>query len=297
VADGGFWRGLRRVLLVFLVFALGGGTFYMVSERNHRRLRVEREGSRAVVVQGRFWPRGFEPFRAEADNLQPAYAPLEVPSGLTVEPRDVDSPAALQDLWFGLIMGYARHSLAANDVGAAKGYVARAEALPAVAAAQRTEIAVLRAQLHFIAGQRRVAELSSVLDAAEVDFRKALELGLPQREDADRSIADIHTLLALAKLEPEGRAQALALWQAAQADADTGAPTEDPAAAPAPDETAAPGDAVPVPDENAAPPAQEPAPLEQDGAPIEQPAVADPAPMDHPPAEGAPAGPGGEITL
>src|SRR5260370_15493317 len=90
---------LTRLVVVLLIFGLGGAVVFLISQLNARTFRVEVIDNNLVITKGRLFPIGGGPYRPAHPALQEAYAalPLEgaglgTPAELRVHDRDELDP-------------------------------------------------------------------------------------------------------------------------------------------------------------------------------------------------------------
>lgn len=67
---------LSRFVVVSLILALGGAVVFLLSQLNARTFRVEVLDGNLVVVKGRMFPVGTEPYRPADAAMKEAYAPI-----------------------------------------------------------------------------------------------------------------------------------------------------------------------------------------------------------------------------
>src|SRR5258708_20311988 len=70
---------LTRLVVVLLIFGLGGAVVFLISQLNARTYRVEVIDNNLVITKGRLFPIGAEPYRPPDPALKEAHAaiPLE----------------------------------------------------------------------------------------------------------------------------------------------------------------------------------------------------------------------------
>jgi hypothetical protein len=69
-------KSLKRLLIFLLILVLGGAIGLLVSERNARTYTMEVVDGKLVVLKGRMFPIGAEPYRPSDPVLRDAYAPI-----------------------------------------------------------------------------------------------------------------------------------------------------------------------------------------------------------------------------
>jgi hypothetical protein len=221
-------RPARATLAWILVLILAGLVAWLASERNARLFYLVPDGEEIVVKKGMFLPFGRQAIHAEEPGLK-AYAPVKPPAGYALgDERSFDDRASLDQGLYELLASWARADITGDqhdqlDRGLA--YLARAEQLPGISAAQREDLRSLRAESSYF-------EARSLLEQGSELLRKAREKLRVASEGAGRHASQ--ALLLLRRLEPvvEGAVDA---WRdlegkPARAEAGTTAP-----AAPAPE--------------------------------------------------------------
>lgn len=162
----------RALLAWLIILALVAAVGYLVSERNARTWSLVPEEGRLVVMKGLFLPVGRAEFKSSDPTLAKVYAPLVPPPARPLpEERSFPDQADLDRELFDLLSGWAREDVATGDPARLErglGYLERAMELPALSAAQRDNLAALRAESGYYEAKRLLekarAELSEAAD-------------------------------------------------------------------------------------------------------------------------------------
>jgi len=239
-----------RLLVGVLVLGLLAAVAYLGSEVNHRRYRLEVKDGVLEIERGRFLPMGFEAYTPENDTLRPAYAPVPVPPGTTVDTATVYGERSdLDGALYRLFSTWAEARLKAGDdeaVNAATSYLSRAELLPGLAEGQRASLHKLRGQLALREGASHVTGASRELATARAQLLAAERLGAVEGRALEPWLADLDRLSGLCN-DLAGRLQSGRLGPGSTAPALPAAPAEANPGAPAPR-----ADVTPPPDDAAA---------------------------------------------
>jgi hypothetical protein len=229
-------RAFTRLLVTLLVVALIGVVGYLLSILNARTFTLEEQAGKLVVLKGRMFPVGSDPFRPADPFLADAYAPIPLegqPVGTLIleKFRDRDE---LDRALFGLLEMLARPRVASDEPQALeKGlyFLRRAEKLHGLTEEQRRSLKAMQAEVAFY-------QARSKLD----DARKLVAEGLSQlrvaSESQTRNARNAHQMLV--EVEPSAKALEQALRRAVHTLSAPATPME-----PAPTEPkAAPPDAT-----------------------------------------------------
>src|SRR5260370_14098806 len=81
-------RSLKKLLIVLLLLGMGGAVAFLLSQLNARTYSVQVVDGSLIVMKGRMFPIGSEPFRPVDPAMRDAYAPI---------PLDGSSPGNLPE--------------------------------------------------------------------------------------------------------------------------------------------------------------------------------------------------------
>lgn len=141
---------VKHLLAWVLALGLGALAFWLASERNARRWYLAPEEGQLVVKKGISFPVGSTRFKTDDPALAQTYGPLRPPAGAVLPgPRDFDDRAGLDQALFELLSKWARDDIASEkpeQLERGLAFVARAERLPGVSAAQREDLRALRGE-------------------------------------------------------------------------------------------------------------------------------------------------------
>src|SRR6202158_5148827 len=84
-------RSLKKLLIVLLLLGMGGAVAFLLSQLNARHHSVQVVNGSLIVMKGRIFPIGSEPFRPVDPAMRDAYAPI---------PLDGSSPGNLPEARF-----------------------------------------------------------------------------------------------------------------------------------------------------------------------------------------------------
>jgi hypothetical protein len=250
-------RAFTRLLVTLLVLALVGAVGYLLSVLNARTFTLEEQAGKLVVMKGRMFPMGSDPFRPADPFLADAYAPIPLegqPAGTLIleKFRDRDE---LDRALFTLLEQLARPRVATDEPQALeKGlyFLRRAEKLSGLTEEQRRGLKSMQAEVAFYQARGKME-----------DARKLVAEGLSQlrlaSESQTRNARNAHQMLT--EVEPAAKALEDALRKAVHS---LSQPAPAPPKPPLPAETGTPS---PAPGTPAAPPGQTPSGTAPQGTP------------------------------
>jgi len=180
--------GARGMLAWILILGLLAAVGWLLSERNSHQWMLAAEDGRLVVKRGVFFPVGRQAFKTSDPALAQAYAPIVPPPGARPgEDRAFDDRGGLDQALFDLLAGWARDDVASGEPARLErglGFLSRAERLAGVSAAQRDELAALRAVWALYAGLGLLATAADPLREALDTLRLAAGARSPRGADA-----------------------------------------------------------------------------------------------------------------
>lgn len=172
--------GLSRLLLWLIVLVLLGAVWWLASERNERRFRLEQDNGQLTISRGRFFPFGASEIRADDPALGKIYGPISAPAGnkLPAGELEYDDQTALDRALFDLLVPWAKAAAQKGDAAAldlAGGLADRASALPGLTPAQHAELASLRGDLAFSAARTDLKAAAQLVQSARRKLATARE--------------------------------------------------------------------------------------------------------------------------
>ncbi len=177
----------KHLLAWVLALGLGALAFWLASERNARQWLLAPEAGELVVKKGISFPTGSSRFKTDDPALAQTYAPVRPPSGAPLPPeQSFDDRGALDQALYELLSRWAREDIASEQperLERGLAFVARAERLPGVSAAQREDLRALRGESGYYEAlwllERGVEDLRLARDklkiAADSSTRRAPE--------------------------------------------------------------------------------------------------------------------------
>jgi hypothetical protein len=191
--------GLKPALAWLVILGLLVLVAWLVSERNARSWHLVPDEGRLVVMRGMLLPVGRRGFETSDPALAQAYAPVVAPPGKSLPAeRSFDDRALLDQALYDVLAGWARDEIASGDPGRLErglGYLTRAEKLPGLSAAQREDLAGLRAESGFQEGLRLVGRAAEELRDAADKLRRAAGSRSPHAGDAAALLRDLEPAL------------------------------------------------------------------------------------------------------
>src|SRR5712664_3369665 len=169
---------LTRLVVVLLIFGLGGAVVFLISQLNARTFRVEVIDNNLVITKGRLFPIGGEPYRPADPALKEAYAaiPLEGTGIGTLAELRFNDRDDLDRALFDVLSRLASSRINSDDpqvLDRGVYYLRRAEKLSGLTEEQRlvlrgmqSEVAYYLARNKLDDARRTVAEALSQLKIA-----------------------------------------------------------------------------------------------------------------------------------
>lgn len=191
-ASGG---GLRGLLTWVIILGLLGLVAWLASDRNSRTWYLVPDDGRLVVMKGMFLPAGRQPFKTADPALAQAYAPLVLPPGKPLPAEQGFAERSLLDqAVYDLVAGWAREDIASGDAARLErglAYLGRAEQLSGISAAQRSDLAALRAESGYFEAQRLLSTAADALQGAAQKLRLAAGSRSSHAMDAQVLLRDV----------------------------------------------------------------------------------------------------------
>jgi hypothetical protein len=200
----------RRALAWLAILALLGVVLWLVSERNARQWFLVHEDGLLSVKRGLTAPVGRQTFRTDDPQLAETYAPIRPPPGASIPPeQSFDDRASLDQALYELLARWARADIQGDrrellERGTA--FVARAERLAGISAAQREDLRGLRAESGFFEARQLLERAEESLRQARDRLHGAAQSASPHAGDAAEALRALEPAL-----EPIHRAARLAL--------------------------------------------------------------------------------------
>ena len=211
-----------RLLAWAVILGLAALVFWLASERNARQWFLVPEDGELVVKKGMPFPAGRARFKTDDPQLAQTYAPVKPPAGAPAPGEQAfDDRAALDQALYDLLSRWARDDIETEKpelVARGLAWVARAERLAGVSAAQREDLRALRGESGFY-------EAMWLLERGAEDLRLAREKLRLASDSPTRHAAEAFVLLR--RLDP-------LVEEAFRTRASAPRPGEKPAAPPAP---------------------------------------------------------------
>lgn len=192
--------GAGRHLVAWLaIVVLAGLSVYLLSERNARQFFLVVEDGRVSVKKGILAPLGRSAFRTDDPALAEAYAPFAAPPGAALPPEQAfDDRASLDQALYDLLARWAREDIAGGKpelLERGMGFVARAERLPGISAAQREDLRALRAESGFFEARQLVEKGQEALRQARERLRLTAQSTSPHAGDAAEALKAVEPAL------------------------------------------------------------------------------------------------------
>jgi hypothetical protein len=190
----------RRFALWLAVLLLAGLVLWLLSERNARQYVLIFEDGLLSVKKGILAPVGRQTFKTDDPQLVQAYAAFRPPAGAQLPPEQAfDDRAGLDQALYELLARWARDDIASEkpellDRGMA--FVARAERLAGISAAQREDLRALRAESAFFEARQLLERGEEALRQARERLRLAGQSASPHAGDAAEALRAVEPVLS-----------------------------------------------------------------------------------------------------
>jgi hypothetical protein len=189
----------RRTLAWVAILGLLGVVLYLLSERNARQFFLTFEDGRVAVKRGILAPVGRQAFKSDDPRLVQAYAPFQAPPGALLPPEQTfEDRAGLDQALYELLARWARDDVAtekAELLERGMGFVARAEQLAGISAAQREDQKALRAESGFFEARQLLERGQDALRLARERLRLSAQSASPHAGDAAEALKGLEPLL------------------------------------------------------------------------------------------------------
>jgi len=165
----------RSTVLTLAIVLLLGLVGWLLAERNARQWSLVYEEGTLSVKKGVLFPVGRQAFKTDDPLLAQAYAPLKPPPGVKLDDeRTFDDRAGLDQALYELLARWARDDLATERsemVERALSWLARADKLAGLSAAQRDDLRNLRAESGFFEARQLLERGAEALRQARERLR------------------------------------------------------------------------------------------------------------------------------
>jgi hypothetical protein len=224
----------KRLLAWVAILLLAGVVIWLLSERNARQYFLLFEDGLLSVKRGILAPVGRQAFKTDDPQLLQAYAPFKPPPTAQLPAEQAfDDRAGLDQALYELLARWAREDIASEKpelLERAMGFVARAERLAGISAAQREDLRALRAESGFFEARSLLERGLEAIRQARERLRLSAQSASPHAGDAGEALRALEPLLDQ-------------LHRTSKALASSGPRRPEAAPAPAPGTAPPPGDA------------------------------------------------------
>jgi hypothetical protein len=189
----------KRLVAWLAILGLAGLSIFLLSERNSRQFFLTVEDGLVSVKKGILAPVGRSSFKTDDPQLVLAYAPFKAPPGASVPAeQSFDDKAALDQALYELLARWAREDIGSERPEALErgmGFVARAERLAGISAAQREDLRALRAESGFFEARQLVERSQEALRQARERLRFSAQSASPHAGDAAEALKAVEPAL------------------------------------------------------------------------------------------------------
>jgi hypothetical protein len=205
-------RGFLKTAVAWVaILGLLALVAWLAAERNARTWHLVPSEGRLVVMRGLMLPAGRGALHTSDPALAQAYAPIVPPPGKALPAeRSFDERGLLDQAIYDLVAGWARADIESGDPAALErglGYLSRAEKLPGLSAAQREDLAALRAESGYREALRLLSRAIEELREAADRLRRAAQSRSPHAGSASELLREV---------EPAAEAAAAAVRRIAE---------------------------------------------------------------------------------
>jgi hypothetical protein len=204
-------RSLKRLVIAVLILALGGGITILLSELNARTYSVQVVDGNLVVMKGKLFPIGADPYRPGDPALRDVYAPI---------PLDGTSPGSLPEqrftereeldrALFDVVGRLAKARVASEDPRVLEQglyYLRRAERLSGLTEEQKRSLKDMHSEVAYYLARTKLDDARSQVAEAIVQLKLAATTQNRHAHSANQMILE---------LEPAAKAFEEALRMAA----------------------------------------------------------------------------------
>jgi hypothetical protein len=189
----------RSAVAWLAILGMAGLVVFLLSERNARQYFLVFEEGTLSVKKGILAPLGRASFKTDDPQLLQAYAPLKAPPGAQVPAEQTfDDRAALDQALYELLARWAREDVAGEKpelLERGLSFVARAERLAGISAAQREDLRALRAESGFLEARQLLDRAGEALRQARERLRLSAQSNSPHAGDAAEALKAVEPVL------------------------------------------------------------------------------------------------------
>ncbi|HUM09587.1 MAG TPA: IF-2 protein [Myxococcaceae bacterium] len=187
-------RAFTRLVVTLLVLALSGVVGFLLSQLNARTFTLQQQDGKLLVLKGRMFPVGADPYRPSDPALAAAYAPIDLLGGGTagLEGARFEERDALDRALFQFLEGLARPRLVSDDPAVlSQGLQAlgRMQKLGGISDEQRRTMKGLESEVAFFQARTRLDQARRDIAEAVTQLRLAADSGGRHARAAHRMLA------------------------------------------------------------------------------------------------------------
>jgi hypothetical protein len=189
-------RSLKKLLIVLLLLAMGGAVAFLLSQLNARTYSVQVVEGSLIVMKGRMFPIGTEPYRPIDPAMRDAYAPI---------PLDGTSPGNLPEArfterdeldraLFEVIGRMAKARVSSDDpkqLDQGLYYLRRAEKLLGVSDEQRQSLAEMRSEVAYYLARSKLDQARAGVAEALAQLKLAATTANSHSHSANQMILEV----------------------------------------------------------------------------------------------------------
>jgi hypothetical protein len=189
-------RAFTRLVVTLLVLALGGAVGFLLSQLNARTFVLQQSDGKLLVLKGRMFPVGADPYRPSDPALASTYAPIDLMGGSAagLDGARFDERDALDRALFGLLEGIARPKLISDDpvvLSAGLQVLGRMQKLGGITDEQRRTLKGLEAEVAFFQARTRLDQARREVAEALTQLRVAADSGGRHARAAHRMLSAV----------------------------------------------------------------------------------------------------------
>jgi hypothetical protein len=173
-------KTLKRIVITLLVLGLGGAVAFLLSQLNSRTFSLEIQEGKLVVMKGRMFPVGSEPYRPSDPTLADTYAPLDL-EGTTptqVVGQRFTERDELDRALYSVIEGLAKGRVTSDDpqtLDSGLYYLRRADRLTTLTEDQRLSLKQMKQEVAYYQARGKLEEAQREIAEAMTQLRLAAQ--------------------------------------------------------------------------------------------------------------------------
>jgi len=189
-------KSLKRFIVFVLIVALGGAIAFLVSELNARTYSVQVVDGKLVVMKGKLFPLGADPYRPSDPSLRDVYAPIPLDgtsAGSLAEQRFTEREE-LDRALFDVVGRLAKARVASDDPRVLEQglyYLRRAERLSGLTNEQKQSLKDMHSEVAYYLARAKLDDARSEVAEAIVQLKLAATTQNRHAHSANQMILEV----------------------------------------------------------------------------------------------------------